>query len=247
MNRLIAFLIAATGIGVGAYFYLSEKSKDNAPEAGGPPNAVKPPGTTGNAPEATNTEEAKYYSLEAGEGAEAIRNRMNELFRYRDSRNKILERYGVLDPIFQGITYISGTNAVINTLFGNVFNLPIYPKSIFPDYYAQLQAIQATEGFEKITSTAGIDSAFSTWRNALNFPTGETLWLENVMEILKTGAFGPHGKADKNWSERYDAYTGDMQKLAKNMAKASTSLEDALRQQAISDLRGAGWKFTGID
>lgn len=245
--KAVTAILGLLGIGgvVGAVYY-SLSSKDQPPEAEGPPGAMEPPSDqTGKT--ATGKNETSIYSMEAGPGAEAIRGRMKELFQYRDSKMKILQSYDILGQVFQGITYRSGVASVISALFGNVYNLPVYPTSLQPDTVEKLKAVRDVESFEKITSTAGIDTAFSIWRSALNLPTGETLWLEQVMEILQTGGFGPHGKADKNWSERYDAYTKDMQTLAANLVKSSDKLNDALRQQAISDLRGKGWRFTGID
>lgn len=239
MNRVISAL-GILAVGVAAYFI----SKDRKPDS------TIPGVSSGEAPEVLPASPADNapLSTEAGPGADLIKSRMKELFSFSGSRQSVLENYGILDGLFSGVEYRSGVNTVLNLLFGNVFNVPIYPKSFYPAYAAQLETIVNTQGFEEITKNSGgnTDTAFSIWRNVLQLPDGQTLWFSNVDELIRAGIFGTPGPADKNLSERYDAYTRDMQTLSKNLLVSSRKIEDALRQQAISDLKASGYKFTGV-
>lgn len=245
MNKSIAALWAVliAGAGVGGYFLWKSKSDPLAPEIQGQPgNAPLPEG-----PKAENPAEQKTYSAEAGEGLAAIQARMRELGLYASSRQNIISQYGVLDNLLSGVTYRSGTNSVLNLLFGNVLNTPLYPASNGA-WTAQLNSIKDTQGFEELTANAGGNpaTAFQVWQTVLQLPDGRSFWYPGIEQLIDAGQFGKRGPADKNKSERYDAYTRDMQKVAENLLIASRKYEDALRQQAIQDLIGSGWKFTGL-
>lgn len=241
MNKWIGGLVAAAGITLGGIILFKDKSVQSNIAGSQSGEAPDPAGIP------AQSEETPTLSTEAGEGAELIKSRMKELFTYTGSRQGVIEKYGVLDTMFSGVEHKSGSNTVMNLLFGNVFKVPLYPKSLYPSYTAQLQTIGQTQGFEEITASSGdINTAFSIWKNALQLPDGQTFWYDGIEQLLLSGSFGKPGPADKNLSERYDAYTRDMQKIAGNLEGASRKLDDALRQQAIADLRGAGYKFTGV-
>lgn len=242
-GKMIAGIFGVLLAGATGFYFWQKDKKPDSPEQ--IPNTPDPPPVE--APAAGGSGETKTYSTDAGEGLEAIRARMRELDLYGGSKQAVIGRYGVLENLLSGVQYRSGVNSVLNLLFGNVLNVPLYPASNSA-YTSQLQAIKDTQGFESLTSNAGGNTAtaLQVWQTALQLPNGQTFWYPGIEQLIDAGQFGKRGPADKNKSERYDAYTRDMQKVAENLLIASRKYEDALRQQAITDLQSSGWKFTGL-
>ena len=76
---------------------------------------------------------------------------------------------------------------------------------------------------------------------------GLSFWPPDLESLLLEGVFFNAGPADKNRSEEYDSWSRDVKVLAENLIEANRKAADAIREKAISQLRGRGWRLEGYD
>lgn len=239
-GKLLYILLAISAIAAAVYFFVfHEKEKKESEQ---PPKPAEKPPINAVAPTVP-----KLYSTDAGEGKSAIIARMKEIFNSAE-KDTIRQNSGLFEKLYVGLTYPNGVKQAVTASQGHPYNIEIVPDTISINQKARIEAVKATEGFEKITSRNGVDFAKTAWEGVASWPEFNImLWPAQLPNLIETGAFGEPTRADANRSERYDAYTTDLKRLVDNMQLIRQSMETALRAKAIEDLRASGWKFIGID
>lgn len=207
-------------------------------QAGGQPQGETPEGTP------------ILYDTETGQGGAAVKQRMKSIWQNAGARENITSRSGLLNQIYQGLKYPSGTKNAMASIFGSPSALPLAPDSIEPAYGRRVKEWENVPNFETMTAAQGGDptEAFATWKTALNLPeVGLNFWPQNLPALIEAQEFGPINRGDRNRSEKYREFTEDMKVLGGNIAFANKKLDEIVKDQAISDLRAAGWQFLGYD
>jgi len=188
------------------------------------------------------------YDTETGEGGAAVQQRIKTIWQNAAARNELINSSGLLNRVYQGLQYPAGIKNAMAGVFGSSSAIPIIPDSLDPAYSQRLQEWKDVTDFEAITSTSGIDQAFSAWKNALNLVSqGLDFWPPNISILIEAKEFGEINRGDRNRSERYQAFTNDMRKVGENLALANSKMDEIVRDRAIADLRAAGWNFIGYD
>lgn len=209
-----------------------------------PPAAVPPQGQPAGQPGA----QQQLYDADSGIGAQAIQNRMRQIFNSAARRQSTIQASGAPGSLYTAMKYPEDMRAAMATVFGSAAAVPIVPPSFEPAYIDRLDTWQSLPGFERTTRGSGIEKAFQIWRPALEFSDlGVNFWPSQLPTLIEAGAFKSSGPADRDRSERYDAFTEDMKILGQNIIRASRDYEEFLKAEAIQDLRATGWAFVGYD
>lgn len=183
----------------------------------------------------------KPLFVDSGEGLVAVNSRMKTLYNSADFQ---AIKNAEINKLFVGLSYANGMKAGLTNNFGSLSKIPVIPTFIDSSFANDFQGIESVVDFEQITKVSGINAAFTTWRSALNIQ-GYDFYPANLQLLVDSAQFGMPTPADKNKSERYNAFTVDFKKLAANMIKLCNDLSESLRRKAIFDLVDAGWKFVG--
>jgi len=228
-------------------WYTRKNNAEQLPPVEPPP---LPPAPNGGGD--SETAPAPILDPDSSPAIEAINTRIVSIYRNDQTREDIYAANGVRNGIFDGIQYRQGMNAVLSAVLPdrNPLNIPVIPVDINREYQQRLTTLQDVNGYESITASSGDQVAKQTWANASDMGSaGFTFWPSNpvIDGIMNQGLFFVSGPADRNQSERFDSFTTDLKRLAKNLNEANRKAGDALRLRAIQDLRSAGWRFVGFD
>lgn len=240
-SKALYIILAISAIAAAVYYFVFMKKETK--ETQQPPKpAEKPPVSAANPVTAS-----KLYSTDAGEGKEAIIARMKEIFN-SSGKEAIRQNSGLFEKLYTGLTYPNGMKQAVTASQGQPYNVEIVPDTVSINQKARIEAVKATEGFEKITSKNGFDFAQTSWQSVTTWPEFNiNLWPAQLPNLIETGAFGQTTRADANRSQQYDNYTADLKRLVDNMQRIRETFESELRSKAINDLRASGWKFVGMD
>lgn len=241
----------AMGLVVLLVYLLQRQSKITAPQTAlGLDDAEAPPAAGPPVAEPSQTASTILYDTETGQGGAAVKQRMKAIWANAAEREQIIERSGLINQVYQGLKYQSGIQNAIAGIFGAASRIPLVPDSLEPSYSTRAKEWNSVPGFETLTASQGGDptEAFSTWKAALNLrDAGLNFWPPNISALIEAKEFGPINKGDRNRSEKYNEFTGDMRILGQNIAFANKKLDEFVKDKAIADLRGAGWNFLGYD
>lgn len=246
----IAIAILILGLIIGGILYYLNKSKkvDTSTDAGSlepgrqepkpaPPVEPLPVQTQG----AANSNDTPTLFIDSGEGLKQVNARMKTLYLSSDYDGiKAAQIY----KLFETCKYPNGMKQGMVANFGSLNKIPVIPDFFDPGFSTAWEGVQSIEGFEKLKNAAGFNTALNTWQGALSIQDFN-YFPSNLSALIESGQFGATTKADKDRSERYDAFTTDAKTFAKNMVKLCKDMTTALRAQAINDLVGAGYKFYG--
>jgi hypothetical protein len=234
MNK---YIISGLAIIAGYLVYQGSKKSENNEVVDLLDNVPLPP-----APQTQATADSQTYYTDQGEGKKAIESRMYALDRSEEKNNII----GIVD-FYKGVSnFREDIKTVMSSLFGSAFDLPVLSFDLEPNYKTFLSAIPETENFEPLSQGGQVQKAISVWRSALTF-RDFSFWPNNLADLIEQGYFKASGSADKDRSERYNAFTESMKPISENLMKASSSYTVNLRNRAIADLVASGWKFYGIN
>lgn len=235
-------LLVISIVGLLYFMYNKWKASKPADQQEAPP-ALPPPAATTTAQ--TNTSQSAMLA-NSEPAASAIRSRVQQLYN-STRREEIFSQNNTRELLYAGLSYRAGVRSVVaqQSPYGNADLFPIVPIQVNEQYRQRLLGVADLEGFEEMTSRGQFELAKTTWKNALNLEDvgGLNLWPENIMDILRAGLFFVSGKADKNMSERYDSYCKDMQTLCANAVRCIDKASNQFQNQAIVDLRDAGWNI----
>ena len=131
----------------------------------------------------------------------------------------------------------------------NVNLLPVIPKEVDREYSDRLQLITELTSMEAMDRTREWSSVKRTWKTAadMGIMAGFSFWPPDLESLLLEGVFFNAGPADKNRSEEFDSWSRDVKVLAENLIEANRKAADAIREKAIAQLRGRGWRLEGYD
>lgn len=252
-GKTILLIIAISGLAFLLYMYW--KAGNTAPASLEIDPALPPPlPPQGNTPAAPVVNVADQnpvlYDTDSGQGGAAVLARMKSIWNNAQSRETVISRSGLINRIYQGLSFPDGIKNAMAGIFGSSSNIPLAPDTLETGYSRKVKEWKTVPGFETLTSSNGGDptEAFSTWKNALYLQQeGLNFWPPNIEALIEAKQFGQIANGDRNRSERYDAFTKDMKVLGENIAYANGKLDEIVRDQAINDLRGAGWQFIGYD
>lgn len=235
------------------YWFITKRNQpEELPAAQAPPLPIAPPGSNGT----TSTGSPSTVPIldpDSSPALEAINNRVLSIYSNQSAREAVYTANQIRAGIFDGIRYRQGIIAVLSEVLPdrNPLNIPIIPPAINLEYQQRLKTLQEVNGYEAIVRNSSNDvSAKQTWANASDMGSaGFSFWPAKpvIDAIMNQGLFYVSGPADRNQSERFDSYTTDLKRLAKNIEEANRKAQDALRTKAIQDLRAAGWRFVGFD
>ena len=170
----------------------------------------------------------------------AVAARARQILADAASRSQLQANLDWSNRLFTGTKYPAGLRLALQSTVGGEFNLPVLNEA----QATQARNLKDAQGFERLRSTVGFDQAQSQWAQALNFGSF-SLWPSNIAVLIDQNAFGQAGRADRDKSERYDAFTDDVKRFAANWASLNADLQDAASQRAARDLVAAGWKIVG--
>lgn len=237
MKNATVFLIvsALLMLSIWYFFFKKEDTKQQKDEALPPaPPAPAPP-----APPAQQSQTASF--VDSGEGLLAVNQRMKTIYNSSDYLDIYSDQ---LEKLYEGMSYKQGFKNAMKAIFGSLQKVPVIPSFISTSQSKLFKDVADVKGFEEQTRQNGFDSAVNLWRQNTDI-NGISFWPEDLKERIEAGDFGQTTKADKDRSERYDAYTSDFKRFAVNAQKVSSDLTNAVKNRAISDLMAAGWKFSG--
>lgn len=243
-QRAVIFAVLALAALVAAFLVFRKKGDEAAKELPAAPPVPAPPVAV--TPQNANT---RILDPETGEGRAAILSRARSL--YNSAEAPIIRaNAGIESKLLAGVQYRNGMLAVLKDAVpdGNPYAVPIIPTWVSPSFKQRMDAIASTDGFENLTRSNGVDFAKIAWRGTLSLPEfGYSLWPSSLPQLIEAGSFGTPGQADRDRSERYDAFTTDVRRMAENMKKLSDDVGREFELRALQDLRGSGWKFIGFD
>lgn len=191
-----------------------------------------------------NTSISVPLEVATGLGAQLIDRRAREIYQNKTALENVIQQRGVPVPDSTGTKYPAGIARVLNDTGFQSF--PVVPSFISPGYKAEINNFISQPDFENLAK-ANIDSAKATYRNALNFVSVRFFPFEALDKAVQEESFGKPNKSDKNKSERYNAAVLDMKTVFGRVLESNKKLEEALKAQAIEDLRQSNYKFIGYD
>lgn len=191
-----------------------------------------------------NTSVTQALDTTSGLGATMIDRRARDLYQNKTSLESIIQQKGVPVPDSSGTKFPTGVARVLND--SGFQSFPVVPNFISPGYKAEISNFLSQPDFENL-ARANFDSAKSTYQNAMNFNAVRWYPFPALDKAVQESSFGQASKSDKNKSERYDAAIRDMKTVFQRVLDANKKLEEALKAQAVEDLRASGYKFIGYD
>jgi hypothetical protein len=242
-NLKALFITVAIVVFIAIVIYLYKKSKGAKTEENTNPvlgGTIDEP--IEDAPK--NTDVSQVLDTTNGLGATIIDRRARDLYQNKTSLESIIQRKGVPVPDASGTKFPAGIARVLND--SGFQSFPVVPNFISPAYKAEINNFLGQPDFENL-ARANFDSAKSTYQIAMNFNSIRWYPFPALDKAVQESSFGNAGKADKNKSERYDAAIKDMKTVFQRVLDANKKLEEALKAQAIEDLRASGYKFIGHD
>ena len=193
---------------------------------------------------ALNTQIGTPLEVATGLGAQLIDRRAREIYQNKTALENVIQQRGVPVPDSAGTKFPAGIARVLNDTGFQSF--PVVPSFISPGYKAEINNFLSQPDFENLAK-ANIDSAKSTYRNALNFVSVRFFPWDALEKAVQEESFGKPSKSDKNKSERYNDAVLDMKTVFNRVLESNKKLEEALKAQAIEDLRQSNYKFIGYD
>ena len=217
------------------YFFFNKKDKLKDEE-------VLPPAPPAPAPPAPTAQQSQAASfVDSGEGLTAVNQRMKVIYNSADYADIYSDQ---LEKLYEGMSYKQGFKNAMKAIFGSLQKVPVIPSFISTSQSKLFKDVADVKDFEVQTKSNGFDSAASLWRQNTDIG-GVSFWPEDLKDRIEAGDFGQTTKADKDRSERYNAFTSDFKRFAINAQKVSSDLTSAVKNRAIADLMAAGWKFSG--
>lgn len=174
-----------------------------------------------------------------------VRERMKQIFRNRQERENVIQEYSVPVALVASTQNPSGVQEVL-TISG-LAEIPIIPPFISQEYQKQINDLQKLRTFEELTFQSGFDDAKSIYDKALFFKNLQTGLFPFIQKVADGDGFGKKKKGDNDRSNNISAGIEDFRKLFKQTLEANKQLENALKDEAIKQLRAAGYKFVGYD
>ena len=236
MKNIVLIIGISVILAIAAYFFLKKKP-DEASKADDLPDlqpAPPPP-----APAQTQSQTSAF--VDSGEGLAAVNQRMKVIYNSADYIDIYSDQ---LEKLYEGMSYKPGFKNAMKSIFGSLQKVPVIPSFISTSQSKLFKDVGDVKGFEEQTRQNGFDSAVNLWRQNTDIG-GVSFWPSDLKDRIEAGDFGQTTKADKDRSQRYDAYTSDFKRFAVNAQKVSTDLTNAVKNKAIADLMAAGWKFSG--
>jgi len=233
------------------WFYLKDRdaSKSSfdlvpAPPLPAPPTADAP-GTE------TTAEPSPILPLTNPQVVAAIRTQTAAIYGNELEREVVYDAKSVRDGIFTGLLYRNGIRRALNSALpsGNANRIPVIPPTVDREYQDRLELITELTAMEEMDGRREWSEVQQTWRQAADMGAvaGFSFWPPDMVQLIDEGVFFVSGPADRNKSERYDSWSKDVKTLAANLMTANRKAEDAIRNKAIQQLRGRGWRLEGYD
>lgn len=228
-------------LALAAWFVLRPGAKADADTQTLPNPEPLPPPPPPPASQATASPDAATPLLIDQEPARtAVNARAQQVLRDAAIRPQLMANLDWSNRLFQGTQYPAGLRLALQSTVGGEYNLPVLNDA----QQGQAANLKDQQGFERLRASVGFDQAQSQWAQALDFGSF-SLWPPNIAVLIDQGAFGQAGRADRDKSERYDAFTTDVKRMATNWASLNADLLTAARERAARDLVAAGWKIVG--
>jgi hypothetical protein len=223
-----------------------------------PPNQVSSEDTVPLPPESEDTQQTEQtrepspiLPLSNPQVTMAIRTQSAAIYANEEERESLYSINNVREGIFAGLNYPVGIRRALATELptGNPNLLPVIPKEVDREYSDRLQLITELTSMEAMDRTREWPSVKRTWKTAadMGIMAGFSFWPPDLESLLLEGVFFNAGPADKNRSEEYDSWSRDVKVLASNLIEANRKAADAIREKAIAQLRGRGWRLEGYD
>lgn len=182
---------------------------------------------------------------ESGQGKSLIDNRMRQIFQNELATRDVIIKYNVPLPNRNGLNYPAGVAQVLND--AGEKEVPVVPAWAAPSYEAEIDNFIAQTDFEMITFNQGFESAEKTYQNAMAFDSVQFYPWTPLKKAVVGNAFGRVKASDKDRSNDFNTATKDFKVLMNKVKDSNKKLGDAIKQQAIADLRAVGYKFKGFD
>ena len=271
MNKTLIAVLASLGIAALIYYFAMRKSDGEGDDALGAFNGSggqsvapppPPPPSTGGGNNNTGgglsntggggvaTAPVTLYDTETGIGADQIEKRVKVLYKDRDELHRAIDESGVLDNLFSGLSYGSSMRLYLNQHFGGLLNIPIIPPGVDRGgFTSQMDILAELPTFNDLERGDRWAQAESTYKGAATLADGRTFWNTELIRqmAIENEQFGSHTRPDRNRSNNVQNFAEDLKRLAPKLANGAVKVEKQLREQAITDLRGIGWKFSGYD
>jgi hypothetical protein len=170
---------------------------------------------------ASNTQIGVPLEVATGLGAQLIDRRAREIYQNKTALENVIQQRGVPVPDTAGTKFPAGIARVLNDTGFQSF--PVVPSFISPAYKAEINNFITQPDFENLAK-ANIDSAKSTYRNALNFVSVRFFPWEALDKAVQEESFGKPSKTDKNKSERYNAAIIDLKTVYNRVLESNKKL-----------------------
>lgn len=170
--------------------------------------------------------------------------RMRQIFRNQSERNKVLSLITL--PAYN--TEHSG--AIRESLVKSGFSeIPIVPEFIAPTYDNEIEAFLSLPAFEEIDKRSGTGEAEKVYSSAMNFESVQLPLWTGLRHVATGGGFGQVNGKSRSWNKTFGLNNGvkEFKKMFTQVLKSNKEFEDALKTEAINQIRKAGYKVEGYD
>lgn len=174
-----------------------------------------------------------------------VTERMKQIYRNKQERENVIQEYSVPTALLSTAKNPSGVKEVL--VAAGLNEIPVIPPFISQDYQKEIGALDSIRPFEELTYKSGFDSAKNIYDKALFFKTLQTGLFPYIQKAADSNAFGSKKRGDDDRSNNISDGIEDFKKLFKQTLEANKALENALKDEAIKQLRLAGYKFVGYD
>lgn len=191
----------------------------------------------------TDTEKAPINS-DSG----IVLNRAKQLYSNAQSRNAVISKYGVTVPTPGTTEFPAAVREVLTRSGAN--EIPIIPSFISSTYEGEINKFLQTRNFEELAKSAGFEQAKQIYRESMTFPAANLSLFNALFDVVNSDGFGRVQAAGDHARRRYwdiEKATNVFKGLFTQAKKGSKELSEALKEQAIEDLRNAGYKVIGYD
>lgn len=174
--------------------------------------------------------------------------RAKQLYANKQKRDEVSAKFSVNYPNPGTTQYPAAVRSVLNQ--SGVDQIPLIPSFISDTYQKKISDFTGAESFESIARTQGYDKAKSVYTELLTFPQFNARLFEAIAKNVFDGNFGTVSARGDHMRLRYwdfDTAMNIFKQLFKQASQGSKELGDALKEQAIEDLRAAGYKIVGYD
>lgn len=177
-----------------------------------------------------------------------VLNRAKQLYNNAQSRNAVVAKYGVTVPLPGTTEYPASVREVLTR--SNATEIPVIPAFISSTYEGEINKFLQTRNFEELARSAGFEEAKQIYRESMTFPAANLSLFNALFDVVNSDGFGRVQAAGDHARRRYwdiEKATNIFKGLFTQAKKGSKELSEALKEQAIEDLRAAGYKIIGYD